>query len=107
MSDEELRELFTDEDAVSMVTETGYRQVLSKVTLANKADLSKILSDYYTMIKILPQINQFGEGLDTVGVLSMISKHPDHMRPFFTDCQYMPINKGIAIHIAICGMGMH
>ena len=92
--------MFTDEDAVSLVTETGYRQVLSKITLANKADLSKILSNYYTLIKILPQINQFGEGLDAVGVLSMIRKHPDHMQQFFTDCQYKPINKGIQLQVA-------
>ena len=76
------------------MTETGYRQVLSKVTLANKADLSKILCDYYTLIKILPETNQFGEGLDTVGVLSMIRKYPDLMQQFFTDSEYKLVNKG-------------
>jgi len=76
------------------VTETGYRKVLSKVTLTNKAELSKILCDYYTLIKILPETNQFGEGLNTVGVLSMIRKYPGLMKQFFTDCEYRPVNKG-------------
>ena len=61
-------------------------------------DLSKTLCDYYTLVKILPETNQFGEGLDTVRVLSMIRKHPGLMKQIFTDCEYKPINKGIMNH---------
>ena len=61
-----------DEDVTSLITDTGYCQVLTMITLDNRSDLCQILCDYYTLLKVLPKANQFGKGLDRVGVLTMI-----------------------------------
>ena len=59
------------------MTDTGYCVPLTQLKLMDKENLFKAVHEYYTLIKVLPEINQFGEGLDSSGVLSMMRQYPD------------------------------
>ena len=88
---------------VSLVTETGYRKPLTQITPADKEELCQVLKDYYVLIKILPEINQFGDGLNVLGMLEMMRKHPQLLKVYFTNFE-KEINKGeyhTCIHMCI------
>jgi len=97
-TDEKLRSIFIprdDQDDVSyLVTDTGYRVPLTHLKVTDKPNLCKAVREYHTIIKILPEMNQFGEGLEVLGVLSMIRKYPELLSIYFTYKVKEPINKG-------------
>ena len=80
-TDEKLRDIFVPkndtEDVSTLVTDTGYRIPSTQLKLMDKENLCKAVREYYTLIKVLPEINQFGEGLDSLGMLSMMRQYPD------------------------------
>lgn len=45
-----------------MVMETGYRGIMDLIT--SKEALIRVLRDYFTIIKIIPEIEQFSSGLE-------------------------------------------
>jgi len=62
-----------------------YKCVLQRCPLwgRDKPSLCRVLRDYHTLIKVLPEIDQFAKGLDDVGVLKYVRKFPELMRPLF------------------------
>lgn len=82
------------DDVLTLVTDTGYRVPLTKVKLVDKENMCKAIREYHTLIKCLPEINQFGEGLESLGVLTMMRQHPDLLKPYFTNTGKKPVNKG-------------
>ncbi|XP_065892745.1 uncharacterized protein [Dysidea avara] len=96
-TDEKLRDIFVprdDKDDLSyLVTDTGYRIPLTCLKVADKANLCKAVREYHTIIKVLPEINQFGEGLEVLGVLTMVRKYPELLSLYFIDKEKKPINK--------------
>ena len=100
-TDEKLRDIFVprdDKDDLSyLVTDTGYRIPLTCLKVADKANLCKAVREYHTIIKVLPEINQFGEGLEVLGVLTMVRKYPELLSLYFIDKEKKPINKGMLI----------
>lgn len=98
-----MRDIFVPRDEKDdlsyLVTDTGYRVPLTCLKLADKASLCKAVRDFHTIIKVLPEINQFSEGLEVLGVLTMIRKHPELLSVYFieSETQREPINKGILI----------
>ena len=83
------------DDVSTLVTDTGYRIPLTQLRLSDKENLSKVIHEYYTLLKVLPEINQFGEGLESLGVLTMMRKYPHLLQPYFTNVSKKPVNKGI------------
>ena len=72
-TDEELRSLLADEENSCFVFETGYRMALPCLKLGEKPNLCRVLRDYHTLIKVLPEIDQFATGLHS-SVLEHIRK---------------------------------
>ena len=81
-------------DLSTLVIDTGYRVPLSYLKLEDKDKLCKAVREYHTLIKISPEINQFGEGLESLGVLAMMRKYPEVLLSYFTNTGKKPINKG-------------
>ena len=71
------------EDNAAIVCDTGFCKPLQSLTLDDRSNLCDVLRNYYTLIKVLPEINQFCDGLDAIGVLSIIKKYPEIMKHFF------------------------
>ena len=51
-SDEELQDVFSNDDTASLLLETGFRIPLHTVTLAVKDKISSSLKDYHCLIKV-------------------------------------------------------
>ena len=81
------------------MTDTGYRIPFTLLKVTDKASLCKAIREYHTIIKILPEINQFGEGLEVLGVMTMIRKNPKLLSLYFIDEVNRPIDKGMCILI--------
>ena len=84
MNNQQLRDLFADDDIASSLYETGYRKVLSAITVDDKDDISNIFSTYHTVIKVKAEIDQFVVGLQCIkGLCKYIKRFPSLMRPLF------------------------
>ena len=78
----------------------GYRKPLTSITLSDKSEIVDILKCHCQKTTI-PDMDQFAEGLESLGILSYIRKYPDLMRPLFvaeqqeplTACKYYVNNK--------------
>ena len=69
----------------------------------------KLLTTLNVKITI-PEMDQFAEGLESLGAFSYIKKYPDLMRPLFvaeqqpslTACKYYAGDKGIPLLLSSC-----
>ena len=67
----------------TLVAEIRYNKPLSQLSLLDRDELCKTVKDYHTLIKILPEMDQFYAGLQMLGVLDMLRKYPEIMQPLF------------------------
>ena len=93
-----MRNIFDDDnvnkgDNDTLLLETGFRKALCHLTTADKPVLKATLRDYLSLIKIKPELDQFSDGLKTLGVLDLIQKYPSLMSPLFI-YQQSSLNKG-------------
>lgn len=63
---------------------TGYRKPIKSLTLGDVSEIIDIIKSHCIKVSI-PEINQFAEGLASLGVLDAIKKYPDIMKDFFVD----------------------
>lgn len=92
-SEQELKDLFSTDEAITYAVDTGYRSPLH--SLSRRPALIKALKDYYGLIKYLLEIEQFLEGLEVLGVASMIKEYPQLMRELFVKTEKKIINRGM------------
>ena len=60
----------------------GYRRPISLITLSDRREIVELLKCHSFKITI-PEITQFAEGLESLGVLDYMKKYPDIMRELF------------------------
>ena len=83
----------TDEGNQLLLLETGYRNPLRTLICDDKAAIKTAISDYHTLVKIKPEIDQFANGLKVLNVLECM-KYPSMMAPLFVDEGDAYLNKG-------------
>ena len=93
-TESDLRAILDDVDDAALLLETGYRTPLACLKLTHKASLCQSIREYYAIIRVLPEVNQFAEGLDTLNVLNMIKNYPTLMKPLFVDVCRKKFDKG-------------
>ena len=69
-----MKELFEPKDHAAILLETGCHKPILKLAVADKAALMNALQNHHGLIYIKPEIDQFCEGLETLGVLESIRK---------------------------------
>ena len=62
----------------------GYNKNLKQLGMRDVTEIVDILKCHSIKMAI-PEINQFSEGLETLGILSYIKKYPDVMMDVFVD----------------------
>ena len=72
----ELQVTLSIDEIESLLCETEYRKPLKKIKLEDKEEVISILLDYYLIIKHKCCLDQFGEGLQTLGILSAVQRNP-------------------------------
>jgi hypothetical protein len=77
-----LRSVFENDDASSIVFETGYRKSLTLLTLKDRDELIASVKIYHCLIKIKAGIDQFLDGLKSLDVYWYIKRYPELMQLF-------------------------
>ena len=50
---------------------------MCRLTCADKEGIKSAIRDYHSLIKIKTELDQFSDGLKTLGVLQAVKEHPD------------------------------
>ena len=83
MTADDIRITFAMDEATSLLLETGFSKPICELTLSDKSLLRSSLLDYHCMLKVKACMKQYMEGLNELGILDMIKKHPEAMKPLF------------------------
>ena len=94
MDADKLRAVFAIDEAAELILSTGFRKPLCSLALEDKASLKSILLDYHCMLKVKAEMDQFAEGLKTLGVLDMVKNYPDLFSSLFVDDGSPPLTSG-------------
>uniref|UniRef100_A0A1X7UU46 HECT domain-containing protein n=1 Tax=Amphimedon queenslandica TaxID=400682 RepID=A0A1X7UU46_AMPQE len=84
--DTSVREVFSETEHLDILCETGYRKPINCLTIGDVSEIVEIIKSHCIKVSI-PEINQFAEGLASLGVLDLIKEYPDIMKDFFVDNQ--------------------
>ena len=82
-NDDELREIFTVDEALDLLYSTGYTKPTQNITLTDRDDLLNVLLDFHLMARVKMEMDQFKVGLSTFGFIDQIKKNPAIWRPYF------------------------
>ena len=80
-SDDEVQEIFTDQDCAALLLETGYDKPLTKLKLTDVEALISTMCDYHCLLKAKAAMDQFLEGLGCNGLTTYLQQYPDLVRP--------------------------
>ena len=76
----------------TLIIETGYRKPLCRLTMEDVPGLKQTLRDH-VLVKVKAELDQFCEGLNTLGVLEKMKRYPSLMAPLFTDSGKKELDK--------------
>ena len=70
-------------DSIDIVMEAGYSKPIASVAIDDKTALIRTLALHFTILRSKAVLDQFKEGLCTLGVIDAIKQHPSIMEPLF------------------------
>ena len=76
---------FSIDEGEILLYETGYRKPVCSLKLADKPSILAALLDFHLMIKVKAQMDQFKEGLHTLGFYEVLKSNPSMWEPYFMD----------------------
>ena len=71
------------DEVMDLLVATGYRKPLAQLGLKDVADLVGLLLEYHLFVKVKAEIDQFLEGLKTLGFLGHLRKNSSLWQAFF------------------------
>ena len=71
-NDDDIKLCFSIDEGSSLLNETGYRKAVCSLTLSDRPAIMSALLDYHLMIKVKAEMDQFKEGLQTLGYLEIL-----------------------------------
>ena len=78
---------------------SSYRKPVSQLTLCDRNEIVELLKCHLFKITI-PEISQFSEGLESLGVLKYVKQYSDIMRELFVN-ETSSLPAGIFYHLNI------
>ena len=94
-NDDDIKLCFSIDEGASLLFETGYRKAVCSMTLSDRPAVLSALLDYHLMIKVKAEMDQFKEGLQTLGFLEVVQSDPLLWDEYFLD-KSMPLTAGIS-----------
>lgn len=96
-NDDDIKLCFSIDEGASLLIETGYRKAVCSMTLSDRPTVLSALLDYHLMIKVKAEMDQFKEGLQTLGFLEAVQSDPSLWDEYFLD-KTLPLTAGIISH---------
>ena len=71
------------DEAADFLHATGFRKPIKNLTLSDKHILETSLVDFHCFIKVKGEMDQFMDGLSTLGILDIIKNSPEVIKEMF------------------------
>ena len=75
--------IFNVDEASELLFATGFRKAVCSLGVANKPILKSNLIDFHCLMIVKAEMDQFADGLSSLGILHAIRKQSDVMKPLF------------------------
>ena len=82
-NDDDIKLCFSIDEGASLLNETGYRKAVCSLKLSDRPAVLGALLDYHLMIKVKAEMDQFKEGLQTLGYLEALQSNPSIWQEYF------------------------
>ena len=92
-NDDDIKLCFSIDEGASLLNETGCRKAVCSLKLSDRPALLGALLDYLLMIKVKAEMDQFKEGLQTLGYLEVLQSNPSMWEEYFLDAD-VPLSTG-------------
>ena len=84
---------FATDEGEALLSETGFRKPLSQLTISDRQPIIDMLLDYYIMVKVKAEMDQFKDGLQVLGFLKVLQENPQLFRQYFMNVE-VPLTAG-------------
>ena len=86
--DASIRAVFASAEHQEALFATGYSKPIMCISIGNKHEISDALKCHFMLKAVIPEINEFAEGLDVLGILDyrLYPKDPGHYERFVCRC---------------------
>lgn len=85
----------------ALVVAAGYRRALASLTMEDRGELVVTLQQFYTLLCVKPELDQFLEGLKTLQVLQTVRLYPELLRPLFVAGEPPKLDRGTLMCVLI------
>lgn len=83
-NDHDIQVLFQMDEALDLLMATGYRnKAVKDLTLDDRSSVVTALLDYHLMAKVKAKMDQYKDGLSTLGFFDMMKQNSAIWEPFF------------------------
>ena len=83
-NDLDVQMTFYVDEAAELLMETGFKKPLKHLQMADREHLQSVLLLYHCILKVKAEMDQFREGLSTLGVLTALENNSSLMKCFFS-----------------------
>lgn len=80
---EQLQELLSSEEFLSVCFECGYTKPHTQVSVEDKEDVIRIIALDYLVYRVQAEIDQLAEGLQVAGILKVLRDNPEECSALF------------------------
>jgi hypothetical protein len=82
-NDLDVQMIFSIDEAADLLLETGYKKPLKLLGMSDRENLQSVLLLYHCVLKVKAEMDQFREGLSSLGVLTALQSNSSLMKCFF------------------------
>ena len=93
-NDDDIKLCFSIDEGATLLYDTGYRKSLCSLKLSDRHAVLGALLDYHLMIKVKAEMDQFKEGLQSLGYLECLQSNPSLWKEYFLDSS-VPLTAGM------------
>lgn len=83
------------DEAAEMLMGMGCKKPISKLKIDDKSMLKSSLIDYYCLLKVKAEMDQFAEGLKDLGLLETMRHHPS----LFKSLSLLPLHTSLRVSL--------
>ena len=80
-TNDDVKVIFSVDEASELLYATGFRKAVCDLTLEDTSMIKSSLIDYHCILKVKAEMDQFLEGLTSLGILDAVKSQPDVMKP--------------------------
>ena len=82
-TDDDVQVVLAVDEAMELLVSTGFRKPVSQLGMTDVEDVIMVLLEYHLFVKVKAEIDQFVDGLKTLGFLGCLMKNPSMWESFF------------------------